>query len=345
MRKKYKFNHKLDIDDKNRYTVSEYISRINRVIDYIDANICEELKLNKLSEIANFSPYHFHRVFRGMVGETLNQFIHRIRIEKSVMFLVGNPNMSITEIALDCGFSGSASFARAFKDYFKMSASEFRDKVHSSNSKIGIMISKDSKQNGKPDKAPEDIEGYFGDVLNDYFQNNERKNAMNGVKKVEGKVEVKELSEMNVAYVRHIGPYKGDSGLFEGLFGKLFQWAGPRGLLNFPNTQSMAVYHDDPEITHEDKLRTSVCITVPEEIEVSGEVGKMKIDGGRYAVARFELDTADYPGAWDFVFSKWLPESGYQPNDGVCFEVYQNDPKQHPEGKCIVDICVPVRPL
>ena len=49
--------------------------------------------------------------------------------------------------------------------------------------------------------------------------------------------------------------------------------------------------------------------------------------------------------AWDEVMGKWLPESGYQPDDRPCYELYHNDPKTHPEGKFLVDICVPVKPL
>ena len=85
------------------------------------------------------------------------------------------------------------------------------------------------------------------------------------------KVEVKEMPKLHVAYVRHIGPYKGDSELFERLFGNLMKWAGPRGLLRFPETKVLAVYHDDPKITDEDKLRTSACITIPGDTPVEGE--------------------------------------------------------------------------
>lgn len=64
--------------------------------------------------------------FSIMMGETLGQFIQRIRIEKSATLLIGNSKKSITEIAFDCGFSGSATFARTFRDYFGMSASQWR---------------------------------------------------------------------------------------------------------------------------------------------------------------------------------------------------------------------------
>ena len=158
-------------------------------------------------------------------------------------------------------------------------------------------------------------------------------------------VEVKDLPELNVAYVRHIGPYAGQVGVFEDLFGRLMQWAGPRGLVGGPDTEILSVYHDDPEVTDEDKLRVDACITVPEGTPVDGEVGQMKVPGGKFAVAHFELNPDQYAEAWTALMGGWMPQSGYQPDDRLCYEWYRNDPKTHPEGKCVVDICVPVRPL
>jgi len=112
---------------ENRYLREEYVARINRVIDFIDRNLREELSLQKLALVAHFSPFHFHRIFRAIVGEPLNQFIQRIRLEKAAAHLFEWPKKSITDIAFDCGFTSSSSFARAFKDYFHMSATEWRE--------------------------------------------------------------------------------------------------------------------------------------------------------------------------------------------------------------------------
>jgi len=155
-------------------------------------------------------------------------------------------------------------------------------------------------------------------------------------------VEVKELPVMTVAYIRHIGPYKGDTRLFESLWGKLCDWAGAKGLMQQPDLKFLAVYHDDPENTKEDKQRVSVCMTVPLNTKVDGEFGKMEIEGGKYVVARFELAADEFVKAWDWVFSQWFPASGYKPDDGPCFELYPEEPK---DGKFIVDICVPVKSL
>ena len=164
-------------------------------------------------------------------------------------------------------------------------------------------------------------------------------------KMLEANVEVKELPEQTVAYIRHVGPYAGDGELFGRLYTKLFTWAGPRGLVNFPETKVINIYHDDPNITDEDKLRLSCSISVPAETSVDGEIGKMVIQAGKYAVAHFELDVDQYTEAWTGIFAGWMPESGYEPADGVCFEVCLNNPDEHPEKKHIVDICVPVKPV
>lgn len=320
---------------------AEYISRINRVLDYIEMHLDEELSLQTLANVAHFSPFHFHRIFKAIVGETLNQFIQRLRVEKAAGILVGNPNRSITEVALDCGFSSSATFARAFKDFFHISASQWRRKDHQAESKIGKLNSNDHQALRKKREAYDESSYYIdGDIINQTWRI-----RMQNKNQLQANIEVKTIPELAVAYVRHVGPYKGNEKLFENLFNKLMKWAGPRELLRFPETQCLVVYHDNPEITDEARLRTSACISIPKDTPVEGEIGKMTIAGGRYAIARFEITSDQFQDAWDTVCGGWLPDSGYQPVDGPCFEIYHNNHQEHPERKHIVDICVPVKPL
>jgi len=318
---------------------AEYVSRINRVIDYIEGHLAEELRLDTLARVARFSPYHFHRIFRAMVGETLNQFIQRRRVEKAALVLRANPKLSISEVALDYGFSGSAAFARVFKESFGVSASQWRQGGGSDQSKNCKTISKQGQALHKIRKDVNSLSFY----INPRNGNPCWRLIMKDKRQIQ--VEVKDMPELCVAYVRHIGPYKGNSELFAGLFGKLCAWAGPRGLMRPGETQALSVYYDNPEITDEAKLRLDVCITVPEDTQVEGEIGKMTLSGGKFAVARFELLPHEYEDVWNAVIGGWLPESGYQMADRPCYEIYRNDPKEHPEGRCIVDICLPVKPL
>lgn len=160
--------------------------------------------------------------------------------------------------------------------------------------------------------------------------------------KLNKSIEIKELPEMTLAYIRHIGPYQGNEKLFENLWNRLFSWAGPRGLIGGPEFKSLIIYHDDPNMTIEDKLRMSVCITVPPETKVEGAIGKMKLEAARYVVARFEVNASQFGEAWQWVYGHWFPTSGYQPDDKPCFEMYPEEPK---DGMFVVDICVPVKPL
>ena len=155
-------------------------------------------------------------------------------------------------------------------------------------------------------------------------------------------VEVKELPKTTVAYVRHTGPYAGNEQLFEKLYGDLFAWAGPRELASQPGLKTYNIYHDDPEVTDEEKLRLSVGLSVPPDTKVDGQIGKLDLDGGKYVVARFELGPLDYSKAWGWLFGEWFPASGFQPADGLCFEMCgeKTDKDLH-----VVDICVPVKPM
>jgi AraC family transcriptional regulator len=326
-----------DHDPTRQYLLEEYRSRINRVIDHIETNLGSDLTLGELAAVAGFSKFHFHRMFFSFVGETLFRFIQRIRVEKAAFLLLSDYSKSVTEIAYECGFDSPSSFARSFKNHFGMPATAWRKNQPKPDRNFSQTQSNPEQALGNRRKAitPPSMYLEYSDKTQIW-----RVDIMNNETCT---VEVKELPETTVAYVRYVGPYKGDVQLFERLFGKLFGWAGARNLLN-QDTKAIIIYHDSPEITEESKLRISVCVTVPEGTAVDGEIGKMAIPGGRYALARFELAGDEYEEAWNWVYGTWLPASGYIPDDRPCFELYHDDGKKHPQGKCTLDICVPVKP-
>ncbi len=82
----------------------EYVGRVNRVIDYIRENLSGDLRLETVAAVANF--FHFHRLFSAMVGETLNGYIRRQRVQKAADHLIHHPHMSITQVAIACSASG-----------------------------------------------------------------------------------------------------------------------------------------------------------------------------------------------------------------------------------------------
>src|SRR3954469_15094754 len=93
---------------------SEYTQRVNRVIDHLRGNLDRQVRLEELAKVACFSEFHFHRIFGAVSGETLNEFTNRLRLEKAARLLRYSAQ-NLTDIALDCGFSSSATFSRAFR--------------------------------------------------------------------------------------------------------------------------------------------------------------------------------------------------------------------------------------
>lgn len=98
---------------------NEYIKKTNEVINFILSNLAEDLSLEKLAKLANYSPFHFQKIFKLVIGETPKQYIIRMRLQTAAHSLVVHHEKSITEIALNSGFSSSATFARAFKVFME----------------------------------------------------------------------------------------------------------------------------------------------------------------------------------------------------------------------------------
>jgi AraC family transcriptional regulator len=299
---------------KNKYQ-KEYIFRINKVIDFIYANLDMSLDLITLAGVANFSPYHFHRIFSTFTGETLNSFVKRLRIEKAASLLINESEKPINEIAYYCGYNSSSVFSREFKNYFNCTAKIYREKMLIELSKI--------------DKLKKSSTDYIRIVeLNKKWR-----------KIMKTNIEVKEMPEMDLIYCRHIGQFDQIGQVYE----KLFKWAGPRGLVN-NNTKTITVYHDDPKITDLDKVRQSAGIVVHSDVKPEGEFGKLTVPKDKYAVGRFEIEVTEFKQAWD-AMCIWVSESGYQPSDGNPYELYHKDPESHPEHKFELDICIPVKTL
>lgn len=306
----------------NRYQ-KEYIHRINRVVDFIESDLDMDLTIEKVAKVAHFSPFHFHRIFSAFTGESLSSYIKRQRLEKAAGMLLYDTDTPVSEIAYRCGFNNVSVFCRNFKSYFKMSAGTYRQNAKKK-------LSKNRQSNSK--------DGKYEQASIDYVCNIET--IKNGGLIMKNNIQVKEMPAMHLVYCRHTGAFD----QIGKAYGKLMQWAGPRGLLSTPNLKTVTVYHDDPNVTQIDKVRQSACITVDKEVKTEGEFGNMKLPASKCVVGRFEVSPTEFEQAWNSV-CVYLSESGYQPDDKNPFELYHNNHEEHPEKKFIVDICIPVKPM
>ena len=156
-------------------------------------------------------------------------------------------------------------------------------------------------------------------------------------------VQVRELPAYHVAYMRYVGPY-GPHGIPE-LWGKFHKWRETRGIAK-DTSITLGIGHDDPRITAAEKCRYDACLVVPHDFSADRWVNVTDIAGGRYAVAEFVGTAHEISPTWERVFSAWLPESGWQPDDRPCYELYRGNPTVDAQtGRFRCDLCLPVRPL
>jgi AraC family transcriptional regulator len=307
----------------------DYEQRIHRVMDHICNHLGEDLTLDELAGVAAFSPYHFHRLFTAFTGEPVGAFIRRVRLERTAFELTSHPARSVTEIALRNGFDSSAVFARAFRERFAMSATEWR-----------AGRSKECKADRSPDQAirngSEATSAPPGYALPCWVVKPSRRREE---KQME--VRLEEMTELRAAYIRRMGEYRISAGE---AWDTLCRWAGPRGLLT-PGRMLFSISHDDPAVTAPEKLRYDACIALDANSAVDEQIGIVTLPARRVAKARYVGPGSGISGAYQELYGEWLPESGFVPGDTPPIEIYLTEEGNLPEvDHFVMDICIPVVP-
>lgn len=293
-------------------THREYIRRINHVLDFIEQHLDTDLSLEQIAQEAHYSPFHFHRVFLLVIGENLNEYVNRKRVERIASVLLVDANTSIKDLAYRYGFNSESSFSRSFKKYYGLTPTQFKSEGKALLSKIGI--------------EPFKTEKYICSI--DQLKQWTEMNAQ---------IRVEELAEVKLAGIMHIGEFEQMGSMYD----RLMEWAYKQDLLPKTGFKAITIYHDNPNVTHRSKVRYSACITIEGSFKPEGEIRPFRVSKGKYAVGHFEIEAEDIPKAWQST-NQWVLDNDYQFRDGDYFEAYLNDAKTHPEGKFILDICVPV---
>ena len=305
---------------------SYYEERVNRVLDYITQHLDGDLSLTKLARVSNFSVFHFHRIFHGITGETLNTYVRRARLERAAQLMKAAPGRRITDIALDVGFPGLAEFSRAFKTHFGINASSWDRRGPLEKSKIC--------------KAPDGLMLYTVEEIERY-------------KKEAGlRVRVGRLDPCRYVYIRTFNPY-GNERLI-GVYHSLIQWLGERRT-DLGDVVIIGMSQDDPAITPAENCRYDMGLAFPEGAKTLGIVGEILRSRRRPARSVLMPDRAECEAfglskrefeaeaialihcvgdislvahAWQYLFRIWLPASGYQPANMPAFEVFARTPEE-----------------
>jgi AraC family transcriptional regulator len=295
-------------------TEQTYQQRILRALVYIQERLDEDLPLEAVARVACFSPFHFHRLFGAMVGESVKEHIRRLRLERAA-YRLQYSEQSVIGIALDAGYETHESFTRAFRAMFGAAPSHYRKRQREQRDTL----------------APSGIH-YLpeGGVID--FTPLQRGGPMD--------VHTETLPPRKVAFLRHVGPY--DEAV-DATWQKILVWAGQHGLLG-PQARFLGISHDNPHVTPPDKLRYDACIATDQPFEPEGEIGTQLIPGGEYAVATHHGPYEQLPDTYAQLYGDWLPRSGREPAEHPGFQVYHGMLGETPPENLVTDIYVPLRP-
>jgi len=290
-------------------TEKSYRRRMITVLAHIQNNLDEELRLADLARIAAFSPFHFHRIFLGMIGETVGAHVRRLRLTRAAHRLEFT-GMSVTETGLEAGYEAPEAFSRAFKTQFGESPSRFRELSRKRRmERVAALFA-----------FPEDFLNY----------------TLQGAAIMD--VTIIRKDALRVAYTRATGPYKQSS---VEAWNKMIAWAGPRGLFR-PGTHYIGVGSDDPATTAPELLRYDACITVGEDVEPEGEAGVTTLPGGEYATVIHKGPYDQLEKTYMWFYGVWLPKSGREASTRPGYEVYLNDPQTTAPDELLTEINMPL---
>ncbi len=296
-------------------TREDYQRRILEVLVHIQENLDRPLLLEQLARVAHFSPYHFHRIFRGMVGETLKGHIRRIRLERAATRLKLSTS-PVQGIAKEAGYQSLEAFSRAFRSELGLAPTEYRA----------------ARQVPAFRSAPSGVHFQAGSPPADLLLHEDQAKEM--------KVSIKHLEPCRVAFMRHSGPYDECGRTWDELLARL----GSQGHLG-PGTVFLGLCHDDPEVTEPGKLRYDACVSVDGTFSPRDNLGVQTIPGGDFAVATHQGPYSALGEAYAALFGQWLPRSGRRLRPLPCFEVYLNSPDGTEPEELLTDIHVPLEPL
>jgi AraC family transcriptional regulator len=296
---------------------------MHRALEYIDKNLERSIELSELADVAHFSRFHFHRVFSAWLGETFGDYLRRRRLEVAASRLVAQPRVPVLSMALSVGFGSTEAFARAFKQRFGCTPTQWRSREarrHPNRNRDQLV------SNGDQAKARRSLQ-------DEVSQSRTLEAVM--------KVSVVDRKPVSVAYLRHVGPYGEPLSRF--WQDVAYPWMASNDLLGHTR---YGVSHDDPEVTAPQMCRYDAAAEVSGPFAARGNAATTTLPGGKYAVTQFQGTAAQIGAVWSQFLRDWMPSSGYQLDSRPFLEHYSKDSTFDPKsGVFTCELAVPVTPL
>ena len=291
-----------------------YLQRLNIVINHIRENSTEDLSLSELAQVAGFSPFHVHRLFKSLTNETVSDMATRFRLERAASLLRASPGLSVTDAAFECGFRFVSVFSRTFKKHYGINAREWDRQSALKNSKNG--------------KVSDGFPRYTLEKLSEFAE--------------QGRFEVhlRSLPAQRLAYIRVFDSYS-RFGRIKEAYHRLITWYCQHGG-DLEKTTLYGMSQDDPEVTPLRFCRFDWCLSVPYDWHAEAEVSVQDFPACRVATIRCLGDLRQEYEAVQFLFRYWLPLSRYQPANLPGMEIYRRHPVELGWEAFDLDCAIPI---
>ena len=284
-----------------------YSARIDLALNYVNANLDKKISIEDLAFAAHFSTFHFHRIFQSLMNESVGNYINRIKLEKASQKL-SYTNKTILEISLDFGFSSTATFSRAFKNYFGSTPTQYRKNGLTKNSKI--------------------------------CKNPVRESTDLCTMKEEPTIILKELEYEKIAYITVFNAFKEGKALKS--LNKLINWSKQMGVFN--EGEILGMSPDDAVVTPKEKYRYLIGITIPVDFTFDDSIVKiMSIPKSKYAITKVSGTVEDVINSWKYLYDNWLINSNYEPNHLFAFEKFVNKKNANDWSSFELELFLPIK--
>lgn len=261
-----------------------------RAQEFIERRWRDEVTLEDIASHVCLSPFHFQRIFKQQTGETPKEYLNRIRLENAIQRIYVDRHLTVFEVALECGFTSQAVFARSFRQKFGVSATEFRNLSFAKVAQLAVW---------EPS-----IQRVFQKLLL-------RKMSRKEEEKLRASITLKRIEPLTVIY--HATTMLSEEHIGEE-FQKLLNRADAYDL-EVDVSQCFGAMYDFPLHTPLEKCRYRVCLGVDAESAKHPKFSTMVLAGGKYGVFPVKGDIELAIRYSIYFFSDWLKASHFQRSD------------------------------
>lgn len=259
----------------------------NDILFYIYSNIDIDINMDELAKSFNLSKFYMHKIFKEIFGRNIYESIKSIRLQKASSLLLTNKYSTITEIAALCGYSSQTSFIRVFKERFLVTPTAWRKGGYKKYSKQIL----EESQKAKASNAN------FNDI----------------------EASIVKMPPIEAYYIRHNG-YNDE---IRQTWQKIQTWMYSNNIKEYKH---IALFHDNPVVTHLDECQYVACIEVNDkDLPKDQRLPKFNISDGIYAKFDIKGIDGDFLKFMNWLYNEWLPNSDYETTTKPPFAIYNKN--------------------